>query len=129
MYPVPHHPGRAATGLGSDLDTAIAAMDQYDWIVFTSVNGVDYFFRRLFEKGLDVRALGHIKTAAIGPATADRLRTWGLKSDIIPQSYRAESVVEAFAATGEGLQDSSAQSQRSTQRASRGIDPHGGLGG
>jgi uroporphyrinogen-III synthase len=59
---------------------------------------VDFFFRRLFENGLDVRALGHIKTAAIGPATADRLRTWGLKSDIIPQSYRAESVVEAFAA-------------------------------
>jgi uroporphyrinogen III methyltransferase/synthase len=59
---------------------------------------VDFFFRRLFENGLDVRALGHIKTAAIGPATADRLKTWGLKSDIIPESYRAESVVEAFTA-------------------------------
>jgi uroporphyrinogen III methyltransferase/synthase len=82
----------------TDLDRSIAAMDQYDWIVFTSVNGVDFFFRRLFDKGLDVRALGHIKTAAIGPATAERLRTRGLKSDIIPQSYRAESVVEAFAA-------------------------------
>jgi uroporphyrinogen III methyltransferase/synthase len=81
------------------LDEAIQTLDQYDWIVFTSVNGVDFFFRRLFENGLDVRALGHVKTATIGPATADRLRTWGLKSDIIPQSYRAESVVEAFAAT------------------------------
>ncbi len=81
------------------LDRAIETIDQYSWIVFTSVNGVDYFFRRLFENGLDVRALGHIKTAAIGPATADRLRTWGLKSDIIPESYRAESVVEAFSAT------------------------------
>ncbi len=50
-------------------------------------------------KELDLRALGHIKTATIGPATADRLKAWGLKSDIIPQSYRAESVVEAFAAT------------------------------
>jgi uroporphyrinogen III methyltransferase/synthase len=72
-------------------------LGQYSWIVFTSVNGVDFFFRRLFENGRDVRALGHINTAAIGPATADRLRTWGLKSDIIPESYRAESVVEAFA--------------------------------
>ncbi|MDX2452977.1 uroporphyrinogen-III C-methyltransferase [Desulfosarcina sp.] len=81
------------------LDRAIETIGQYSWIVFTSVNGVDYFFRRLFENGLDVRALGHIKTAAIGPATADRLRTWGLKSDIIPESYRAESVVEAFSAT------------------------------
>ena len=79
------------------LDRAIETLDQYSWIVFTSVNGVDFFFRRLFENGLDVRALGHIKTAAIGPSTADRLRTWGLKSDIIPESYRAESVVEAFA--------------------------------
>jgi len=78
------------------LDGAIETLDQYSWIVFTSVNGVDYFFRRLFENGLDVRALGHMKTAAIGPSTADRLRTWGLKSDIIPESYRAESVVEAF---------------------------------
>ncbi|MEE4113333.1 MAG: uroporphyrinogen-III C-methyltransferase, partial [Desulfobacteraceae bacterium] len=80
------------------LDGAIATLDQYRWIVFTSVNGVDYFFRRLFENGLDVRALGHIHTAAIGPATADRLGTWGLKSDIIPKTYRAESVVEAFTA-------------------------------
>ncbi len=81
----------------TELDRAIMTLEQYSWIVFTSVNGVDFFFRRLFENGLDVRALGHIKTAAIGPSTADRLRTWGLKSDIIPESYRAESVVEAFA--------------------------------
>jgi uroporphyrinogen III methyltransferase / synthase len=79
------------------VDKAIALLHQYDWIVFTSVNGVDFFFRRVFENGLDVRTLGHIKTATIGPATADRLRSWGMKSDIIPQSYRAESVVDAFA--------------------------------
>jgi uroporphyrinogen III methyltransferase / synthase len=80
------------------LDRAIETIDRYGWIVFTSVNGVDHFFRRLFAKGLDVRALGHVNTASIGPATADRLRSWGLASDIIPTSYRAESVVEAFAA-------------------------------
>jgi uroporphyrinogen III methyltransferase/synthase len=80
------------------LDSAIAAIDQYDWIVFTSVNGWITFSSACFENGLDVRVLGSIKTAAIGPATADRLMTWGLKSDIIPESYRAESVVEAFAA-------------------------------
>jgi len=81
------------------LDTAIASLKQYAWIVFTSVNGVDYFFNRLIQNGLDCRALGHVKTATIGPATAKRLRTWGLNSDIVPASYRAESVVEAFAAT------------------------------
>ena len=80
------------------VDRAIDALGAYDWIVFTSVNGVDYFFRRLFEQGMDARALGSVKTASIGPATADRLRSWGLVSDIIPKSYRAESVVEAFSA-------------------------------
>ena len=83
----------------SPVDRAIGAIDQYDWIAFTSVNGVDYFFNRLFAQDLDVRTLGHINTAAIGPATAERLRSWGLTSDIIPDSYRAESVVEAFAQT------------------------------
>ena len=83
----------------SPLDRAIEAIDQYDWIVFTSVNGVDYFFRRLFENGLDVRTLGRIKTAAIGPATAQRLLDQGLTTDILPKNYRAESVVEAFAET------------------------------
>ncbi len=78
------------------LDNAIDTIHQYDWIVFTSVNGVDYFFGRLFEQGRDVRALGHIKTAAIGPATAERLLARGLQCDILPKSYRAESVVDAF---------------------------------
>ena len=81
------------------VDAAIDAIDQYDWLIFTSVNGVDYFFDRLFEKGRDARALGHLKTAAIGPATAKRLETRGLKSDIVPDHYRAEAVVKAFAET------------------------------
>ena len=78
------------------MDTAIRNLSAYDWIVFTSVNGVQFFFDRLFALDLDVRALTHLGTAAIGPATADRLLKFGLKSDIIPQNYRAESVVEAF---------------------------------
>ena len=78
------------------LDDAIEHLDTYDWIVFTSVNGVKFFFDRLFESNLDVRTLTHLRTAAIGPATADRLFEFGLKSDIIPKTFRAESVVEAF---------------------------------
>jgi uroporphyrinogen III methyltransferase / synthase len=79
------------------LDRAIASLVQYNWIVFTSVNGVRYFFERLFEQGLDARNLGHLRTAAIGPATAERLRRFGLNTDILPKTYQAESVVEAFA--------------------------------
>jgi uroporphyrinogen III methyltransferase/synthase len=71
-------------------------LDAYDWIVFTSVNGVTFFFEQLFSDQKDVRALNHMRTAAIGPATAKRLLDFGLNSDIVPETYRAESVVEAF---------------------------------
>jgi len=80
----------------SGLDRSIERMKDYQWIVFTSVNGVGYFFNRLFKLGKDVRSLGHVRTAAIGPATAARLAEFGLSTDILPESYRAESVIEAF---------------------------------
>ena len=78
------------------LNDAISNLSAYDWIIFTSVNGVKFFFEHLFDLGLDVRALNHLHTAAIGPVTAQQLRTFGLKSDILPKNYRAEAVVEAF---------------------------------
>jgi len=78
------------------LDRAIKGLSDYHWLVFTSVNGVGFFFKRLFELGQDVRVLHHIKTACIGPATEKRLRDFGFTCDILPESYRAESVVEAF---------------------------------
>jgi uroporphyrinogen III methyltransferase/synthase len=78
------------------LERAIAELSAFDWIVFTSVNGVSCFFERLFRAGRDVRALGHLRTAAIGPATAERLKSYGLTSDLVPETYRAESVVAAF---------------------------------
>ncbi len=79
------------------LDDAIAGLDRYQWLIFTSVNGVHHFFERLFAQGLDARALGHIHTAAIGPATAGCLRRYGVNTDILPQTYQAEAVAEAFA--------------------------------
>jgi uroporphyrinogen III methyltransferase/synthase len=79
------------------LDRAMENLSSYDWLIFTSVNGVNFFFERLFQKNKDVRALKDIHTAVIGPATEKRLFDFGLKSDIVPGSYRAESVVKAFA--------------------------------
>ena len=79
------------------LDTAIENLFSYDWLVFTSVNGVNFFFERLFKQNRDVRALSNLRTASIGPATAKRMFDFGLKSDIVPKSYMAESVIEAFA--------------------------------
>lgn len=78
------------------MDRAISKITAYDWLIFTSVNGVDFFFNRLFHAGLDARALGRIRTAVIGPATAERLLGYGIKTDILPASFRAESVIDAF---------------------------------
>jgi len=78
------------------LDAALASLARYDWLVFTSVNGVRFFFERMAQKGLDTRALGRVRTAAIGPATAEAMRGYGLGCDILPDDYRAESVVDAF---------------------------------
>ena len=68
----------------------------YDWLVFTSVNGVKFFFDTLFDMGKDVRSLGHLKLACIGPVTKERLQNYGIISDILPETYRAESVIKAF---------------------------------
>ncbi|MBW2107587.1 MAG: uroporphyrinogen-III C-methyltransferase [Deltaproteobacteria bacterium] len=78
------------------LDVAIERLHIYDWLILTSVNGVDHFFDRLFTQGKDVRALARVRTATIGPATAKRLRQFGFASDIMPATYRAEAVLEAF---------------------------------
>lgn len=79
------------------LDEKIQQLSKYDWIIFTSVNGVEYFIQRLFDQDLDVRALAGAKLAAIGSATADRLRNFGLRVDFVPKNYVAESLIEGLA--------------------------------
>lgn len=78
------------------LDAEIKRLERYDWLVFTSGNGVRYFFERLFELGRDLRALGGLKIAAIGPATATRLRDVGLVADLIPEKFRSEELAGAL---------------------------------
>ncbi|MCP4022752.1 MAG: uroporphyrinogen-III C-methyltransferase [Desulfobacteraceae bacterium] len=81
----------------SPVKKAIESIAGYDWLVFTSVNGVKYFFDTLFSMGNDVRSLGHLKVACIGPVTKERVADFGIISDILPETFRAESVVKAFA--------------------------------
>ncbi len=83
------------------LDEACATVGTYQWIVFTSINGVDYFFERLALSPNDTRALAGVKLCAIGPGTAERLTRHCLKVDLMPPEYRAEAVVEALRATGD----------------------------
>ena len=79
------------------VDRAIAALDAYRWLVFSSANGVHYFLRRLIDTGHDMRALGGVRLAAIGPATATALASYHLKADLAPGEYRAEALAEALA--------------------------------
>ncbi|WP_342743901.1 uroporphyrinogen-III C-methyltransferase [Desulfamplus magnetovallimortis] len=78
------------------LEKALKEIAKYDWIVFTSVNGVKFFFDTLFKSGKDVRIMGHLKCACIGPVTKQELMKHGIVCDVLPESYRAESVIEAF---------------------------------
>jgi uroporphyrinogen III methyltransferase/synthase len=82
------------------LDKAVAEAGSYDWIVFTSANGVDYFMRRLAAGRGDIRDLKGVKLVAIGPATADRLARHGLKVDLEPAESRAEAIVQALREVG-----------------------------
>ncbi len=75
------------------LDQALARLETYDWVVFTSVNGVDAFFDRL--QG-DARLLSGICVAAIGPSTKARLKTYGIIADAMPSNYRGEAVFAAI---------------------------------
>ncbi len=74
----------------------VAYSHGYDWIVFTSPNGVDAFFKAFFEMYHDARDLGAARIAAIGPATAARVRSFHLQVDVQPEKYVAEEVVRAL---------------------------------
>ena len=78
------------------LDQGIETLESYQWLLFTSVNGVKYFFTRLERLGRDVRDLKGIKIGAIGPKTAEAVHRKGIRSDLVPDEYRAEAVVECF---------------------------------
>ena len=78
------------------VDQAIKQLEQTDWVVFSSGNGVRYFLERILELGLDVRAFSQTQLAAIGPGTAAMLENYHLKADLIPDEYRAESIVAAL---------------------------------
>lgn len=84
------------------LDAAIGRLDGFDWLVFTSANGVRFFIRRLEELGRDLRALARIRLAAIGPATAAALAGFHLRADLVPDSYRSEALAEALGAHAGG---------------------------
>jgi uroporphyrinogen III methyltransferase/synthase len=78
------------------LDAAVAGLEGFRWVVFTSVNGVLAFRERLGRAGRVAASLGAAAVAAIGPETGEALRRMGIEPDVIPGEYRAEGLLEAL---------------------------------
>jgi uroporphyrinogen III methyltransferase/synthase len=78
------------------VDEALRSLARFDWLVFTSANGVHALLGRLFTLGRDLRYLGGLKLAAIGPKTAEALREYHLAADLIPARFQSENLAAAL---------------------------------
>jgi uroporphyrinogen III methyltransferase/synthase len=79
-----------------EVDRVLTRVHEFDWIVFTSVNGVQYFLDRLWNTGGDARRLARAKLAAIGDGTADALAKFRLRAELVPMDFRAEGLAAAL---------------------------------
>jgi len=84
------------------LDQAIARIGEYQWVLFTSLNAVTYFFGRLYLMGGDSRTLAGPKIAVVGKATAEELLEYGIKADLIPEKFTGEGLAESLIQTQVG---------------------------
>ena len=82
------------------LDTAIRELPTFQWLIFTSVNGVRFFMKRLDSHGSDVRSLAGMKVCCIGPKTAEVAKQYGLRADLLPSTFQAEGLIEVMKQAG-----------------------------
>jgi uroporphyrinogen III methyltransferase/synthase len=82
------------------MQEAVASSCETDWLVFTSAAGVDAFFEALALAGRGSGALQAVRVAAVGPATAARLRSHGVSADVVPARYTSEALLDALAGSG-----------------------------
>jgi len=82
---------------GEPLNEALAGLNAYDWLVFTSPSGVASFFDFFFKRFQDVRDIGGVRIAAVGPATAAKVREFHLQVDLMPEEYVAAKIAGALA--------------------------------
>ncbi len=83
-----------------ELDRAILKLNHYQWIIFTSANGVTAFWQRLYELKLDSRVLSGLKIGTIGPATAKALEAKGITADFLPQVFTGEGIIAGLKSLG-----------------------------
>ena len=81
----------------TEADLVFSNIGDFDWIVFTSVNGAKYLFERLYATGRDARALSNAHIAAIGKTTANRLKEFGITADMVPENESSAGLLEEFA--------------------------------
>ncbi|HEV3007100.1 MAG TPA: uroporphyrinogen-III C-methyltransferase [Pirellulales bacterium] len=84
------------------VDGTLARLAEFDWLVFSSGNGVRYLLDRLCQQHGDLRRLGRVQLAAIGPGTAEALADYKLRPDTVPDEYRAEALAESLAVDAPG---------------------------
>jgi uroporphyrinogen III methyltransferase / synthase len=82
------------------IDDAVTRLNTYQWLIFTSVNGVKPFMERLHVARKDARALANLRLCAIGPRTAQELGVYGLTPDVVPSEYQAEGVIASLTHVG-----------------------------
>jgi uroporphyrinogen III methyltransferase/synthase len=110
----------------AEIDSAIGRIPEFDWIVFTSINGVNGFMSRAWKLGNDARIFARTRIAVIGPATASALATYGLKADLMPATYRAEDLAAALAPHAHGARILWARANRGRDVLPTAIEAAGG---
>jgi uroporphyrinogen III methyltransferase / synthase len=108
----------------SAVDAALARLPDFDWLVFSSVNGVDGLLGRLPH---DLRALAGVRIAAIGSGTAQRLAEYHLQADLVPDEFRAEALAEALAADAKGKRFLLARASRGREVLAETLAAAGGI--
>lgn len=109
------------------VDVVLKRLREFDWLVFSSSNGVQYFLQRLWSRGLDLRVLGGVKIAAIGPGTATELERHSLRADLIPDEFRAESLAAALATDARGKRFLLLRASRGREVLAEELSAAGGL--
>jgi uroporphyrinogen III methyltransferase/synthase len=109
------------------LDSALKRIDQFDWLVFSSTNGVDAVVRRIMRTLRDLRILGNVKIAAIGPGTHAALRAYHLRADMVPDEFRAEALAETLAKEAKGKRFLLARASRGREVLAESLTAAGGI--
>jgi uroporphyrinogen III methyltransferase/synthase len=109
------------------IDRVLDRLAEFDWIVFTSVNGVNFLLNRIWDTGRDLRLIAGAKLAAIGEGTAEALARFHLRPDLVPKTYRAEALAEALRPYVAGKRVFWARANRGRDVLSRELRAVGGI--